>query len=252
MGACLIAGCSNSNQEQTPSTTTASTSSPGSPRYAAGDIVVSAGSSLSEGSLILGYDSARDNYQYLSVWKSEDGNWTFRSSDQIRVIARDYAEGQNFQKLANIKYSSVLPIPTMWVDVATTTIATAGVKEYFNDPKVFRTLIALEMQRTDAQNKGDKKAQLYYAGEQRKLIHNINELAAAYKEVAEERYPAGNAPPNPYILNRGQSDFVSCTDGNHDLNYCLQLTTEYSDTFHITLNAMKDMWCQTNSDSKCN
>lgn len=126
-----------------------------------------------------------------------------------------------------------------------------GVQEYFNRPEVFRTNLALEMQRSNAQNKGDKKGEMYYAGEQRKLIHNIIEMAAGYDEAAKQYYPSGGAPPNPYILSRAQSDFISCTEGKNALDYCLQLTEEFSTTFHTTKNAMIDMWCETNSDSKC-
>jgi hypothetical protein len=89
--------------------------------FTSGDIISPAGNTFGNGRLVLGYDPERDNYQYVFAWKTDSGIWTFNKNYQIEVIRRDVIERENYEKLTNIKSSSIEPIPTMFQSMTNTT-----------------------------------------------------------------------------------------------------------------------------------
>ena len=124
----LMSGCISTEQVSTPTVKNDDTTIPvtGSSLFIAGDIISIPGNTFNNGDLILGYDSERDNYQYVFAWKGDDGNWTFRSNSQMEVITKNRTELEHYEKLANIMSSSIKPIPTMYQTIPNTTNPGAG------------------------------------------------------------------------------------------------------------------------------
>jgi hypothetical protein len=120
----LIAGCSDQSDNSV--TTMATTAAPQA-KYTAGDIIAKTSAGGDQLYVILGYDSATDNYERAWIYKNSDGSWGhFISSTTDKKADRTTVEKTYPVKIAHVTVSSIPVVTPTPVVIANVTYVGEG------------------------------------------------------------------------------------------------------------------------------
>jgi len=118
----LFTGCTDNSS----TTNTTTTASPGSHLFVSGDIVRIPNSGTVTAILIIGYDSVTDTYERALIYPNADGSWGYRRDSSTEKEARAVMEKVYTEKITNKPVSSIPIRAVTIVTTATTTRSTTA------------------------------------------------------------------------------------------------------------------------------